>query len=343
MIWLLLALSGSARLDYSDPEMWLIQPSESEEGQSETSRSDWPSLDGEGLRMSVDGALQVLEPEQGSKSVDCFYVYPTVDMSLQPGQNLDLEELSDPERITRWQALALASACTLWVPKYRQATIGSFTGPKGQPALDGAYQDVLDAFEHFAQSSERPFVLVGHSQGSVHLSRLIEERLVTDPALKERLVVAWLPGSPQPITDALPPCEDSTSMGCTVSFRSFRSGNKVPPFAGNPPPIVSCQNPANWGSQSWAPLSWVLIPNVGPWKHDGAHPEAEVVRYEGSFEARCTQDHSGHQGLELRWTGEGSGPLPKCHPQSAGNFGTHVLDLAITQGEMVADIQRRSP
>jgi hypothetical protein len=333
LIWLLLALSGSSPLDYSAPGMWLMQP---ENGQ--------PGLGDEGLQISVDGDLQVLEPaETGSAGVDCFYVYPTVDMSLKPGQHSNIDELSDPERITRWQALGLASACTLWVPKYRQATIGSFSGPKGQPFLDSAYQDVLDAFEHFAQSSQRPFVLVGHSQGSLHLSRLIEERVAQDPALTRRLVVAWLPGSPRPITDALPSCEDSTSLGCTVSFRSFREGNKVPPFAGKQPPVVSCQNPANWGSESWAPLSWVLIPNVGPWKHEDAHPDAELVRYEDAFEARCTQSRTGHQGLELRWTGSGKGPIPNCHPQSSGNFGTHVLDLAMVQGEIVADIRRRSP
>lgn len=337
MIWLLLALSGGGTLDYSDPAMWLIQPGQPEEADL------WDAT----VQVSVDGQLQVLAPEQ-TAAVDCFYVYPTVDMALQPGQHTDLEALSDPERITRWQALGLASACTLWVPKYRQATIGSFASPKGKPAIDAAYQDVQAAFEHFAQSSERPFVLVGHSQGSVHLSRLIEERIAADPALRARLVVAWLPGSPTPITEALPSCEDSTSWGCTVSFRSFREGNKVPPFAGKDAPIVSCQNPARFASpdpvsQDWAPLSWVLIPNVGPWQHIDAHPEAELVRYEGQFEARCTESRRGYAGLELRWTGAGKGPIPKCHPQSAGNFGTHVLDLAILQGEMVADIQRRSP
>lgn len=329
MIWLLLALSGSGPLDYADPSMWLFQA-----GQSD--------LVSEGLRVDVDGQLQVLEPAQ-SAQVDCFYVYPTVDMSLSPGQHSDLEQISDPVRITRWQALSLASACTLWVPKYRQATIGSFASPKGKAPIDAAYQDVLAAFEHFAASSERPFVLVGHSQGSLHLSRLIEERVAEDPALRERLVVAWLPGSPAPITDALPACEDSTSLGCTVSFRSFREGNKVPSFAGKERPVVSCQNPASWGGQDWAPLNAVLIPKVGPWQTPGAHPDAEVVRYEDQLEARCTLDRKGQQGLELRWTGQGKGPIPRCHPQSSGNFGTHVLDLAVVQGEIVADIQRRSP
>ena len=339
MIWLLLALSDGGPLDYSDPSMWLVHAGELGDGQL--------GLGDAGLQVSLDGQLQDLETE-ASAEVDCFYVYPTMDLSLRPGQHTDLEDLDDPERITRWQALSLAPACTLWVPKYRQATIGSFGNPKGQAPLEGAYQDVLAAFEHFAQSSERPFVLVGHSQGSIHLSRLIEERVAADPALLERLVVAWLPGSPQPITERLPACEDSTSRGCTVSFRSFREGNKVPSFAGKQPPIVSCQNPAAFGVSAleppeWATLNDVLLPNVGPWKHPGAHPDAELVRYPDQFQARCTQSPKGHQGLELRWTGEGKGPIPTCHPQSSGNFGTHVLDLAMVQGALLADIQRRSP
>lgn len=330
MIWLLLSLSDGGALDYADPALWLRRP-------------DLPAP--RPLIVSKQGQATAQVPAQGA-GVDCFYVYPTVDLRLKPGQHLDLSEMADPERITRWQADNLGQACTLWVPKYRQATIGSFSGPKGQPALDAAYADVRAAFAHFSQASDRPFVLVGHSQGSVHLSRLIEEEIAGDPALRDRLVVAWLPGSPEPITDSLPPCEDTTGRGCTVAFRSFREGNKVPSFAPNDLG-VSCQNPALWtpsepDAEGWTSLSLSLLPQVAPWRTPDAHPEAELVALEG-FEARCTQSRRGDQGLELRWTGPGKSPIPCLHPQSAGNFGTHVLDLAVVQGELVADIQRRAP
>lgn len=64
---------------------------------------------------------------------------------------------------------------------------------------DLAYQDVLAAFEQFLSEvgSQRPFVLAGHSQGSLHIIRLVKERIQGDPALMRRLCAVHAPGMGQ--------------------------------------------------------------------------------------------------------------------------------------------------
>ena len=88
---------------------------------------------------------------------------------------------------------------------------------------DLAFQDILAAFEHYLSESSRPFVLAGHSQGldsisraisrplkgrkelfeallssfrpgSMHIVRLVKERIACDEALLKRLVAVHAPG-----------------------------------------------------------------------------------------------------------------------------------------------------
>ncbi len=77
-----------------------------------------------------------------------------------------------------------------------------------EPVL--AYRDVLAAFDVFlaAQPAATPIILAGHSQGALHLSRLLIERRA---ALKGRLVAAYVVGWPLSVSadlpaTGLPPC-----------------------------------------------------------------------------------------------------------------------------------------
>ncbi|CAJ1372336.1 unnamed protein product [Effrenium voratum] len=85
---------------------------------------------------------------------------------------------------------AFTSACKAYAPLYRQAAMGG--------SWDLAYQDVLSAFEHFlSETGERPIVLAGHSQGSLHILRLVKERIAPDQTLLKRLVAVHAPGMGQ--------------------------------------------------------------------------------------------------------------------------------------------------
>lgn len=69
-------------------------------------------------------------------------------------------------------------------------------------ALDVAYDDVRRAFVDFVDdvgNSGRPFVLAGHSQGVMHLTRLLQEEIENHPSRRERFVHAYLAGFGVPL------------------------------------------------------------------------------------------------------------------------------------------------
>jgi len=63
-------------------------------------------------------------------AVDCFYVYPTVDLELVPGNHEDLADVRKVKATTIAQAARFTEACALWVPLYRQVTIGTYLQSK---------------------------------------------------------------------------------------------------------------------------------------------------------------------------------------------------------------------
>ena len=146
--------------------------------------------------------------------------------------NAPLELDGEPDRRARLfiesQSSAFNGASEIWAPKYRQAAYGAFLlkSEDAQKALDLAYRDVLAAFDAFlkAQPAGRPIILAGHSQGSLHLSRLLADRR---EALKNRLVAAYVVGWPVSVTADLPamglePCARPDQAGCVLSWQSFR-------------------------------------------------------------------------------------------------------------------------
>jgi hypothetical protein len=62
----------------------------------------------------------------------------------------------------------------VYAPFYRQTPLNSMENP-GDRVL--AYSDVVESFKHYIANHNkgRDFVLMGHSQGSVHLTRLLQE------------------------------------------------------------------------------------------------------------------------------------------------------------------------
>jgi hypothetical protein len=126
-------------------------------------------------------------------------------------------------------ASPFAASGDVWAPRYRQATFGAFLSdkPEADQALDAAYGDVLLAFEAFiAQAgTERPLVLAGHSQGSVHLLRLLRERIKSSPEAS-RIAMIYTIGWPISLEQDLPElgypaCTDPDQSACIVSWASF--------------------------------------------------------------------------------------------------------------------------
>jgi hypothetical protein len=126
------------------------------------------------------------------------------------------------------QASALTSAGDVWAPRYRQAAYGAFLldSKDARAALDLAYADIAAAFDRFAsESGDRPIILAGHSQGALHLERLLREKIAGKPIAK-RVVAAYVVGWPISTTAdlpalGLPACRAAVEAGCVLSWMSF--------------------------------------------------------------------------------------------------------------------------
>ena len=166
-----------------------------------------------------------------------FYIHPTTYLKTDLW-NAPLDPDSDTESRTRLFVQSQASAfdfnSEIWAPKYRQAAYGAFLlkSEDAQKSLDLAYSDVRAAFDSFlaAQPKSRPIVLAGHSQGALHLIRLLRER---HDQLKGRLVAAYVIGWPVSTTADLPSlgfpaCRTRQQSGCVLSWMTFSD----PPNAG---------------------------------------------------------------------------------------------------------------
>jgi len=127
------------------------------------------------------------------------------------------------------QASAFNEVGQVWAPRYRQATFGAFLTSQAdaERALDFAYKDVLAAFDEFLQEAgpDRPIILAGHSQGALHLERLLRERVAGRP-LAKRIVAAYVVG--WPISKSadlpalgLPECATADQAGCILSWQSY--------------------------------------------------------------------------------------------------------------------------
>jgi hypothetical protein len=158
-----------------------------------------------------------------------FFLSPTAYLA-RSRWNAPLDDPETNDRLdsfTRMQASVFNGVAEVWVPRYRQATFGTFLNqsPDADAALLLAYSDVERAFDAFlaAQPADRPIILAGHSQGSRHLLRLLQARRA---ALNGRLVAAyavgWTVALPQDLAaTGLPACDRQGQPGCLASWQSF--------------------------------------------------------------------------------------------------------------------------
>lgn len=163
--------------------------------------------------------------------VAVFYITPTAYLS-RDRWNAPLDDKATNDRLAiflRSQATVFNGIAEVWSPRYRQATFGAFltNAQDAQRALDFAYADVRRAFDTFVESvpADRPIILAGHSQGSLHLLRLLRERVAGKP-IARRVVAAYVAGWPISTTAdlpalGLPACTTAGQSGCILSWQSF--------------------------------------------------------------------------------------------------------------------------
>jgi hypothetical protein len=340
VILLMLACSGQCQvdedLDYSQDETWICKPG----------RDDLCSEPISGVNVETNGSVSDFEvPASQEHGVDCFFVYPTMDLRLRLDLDTDLEEPQGPETAVRAQFAHFRQVCNTWTPVYRQATIGAyFKDPeRAEACFETAYTDIEQAWSQYLRESDKPFVLIGHSQGAQHSYQLIHEQITADPALQARLVAAYPVGAPVADDSPLPTCKDDAEWGCQYPYRSYAEGNDIPDFSGGEG--LECLHPDQPAVQGWAPLERVmLLADKQLELPEGLEADPELfLAYDNAFEARCVTEGT-LSALEVRWSADDDriAPYDPGERDIRGNSGTHILDMSFGQYGLMADIQRRT-
>ena len=166
-----------------------------------------------------------------TRGASVFFIHPTSYLT-RAAWNAPLDDSTSADlarTFIRGQASAFNGVGAIWAPRYRQATFGSFltTKVEAQKALDAAYSDVALAFDAFVEQApkDRPIILAGHSQGALHLTRLLREKVAGKP-LAARIVAVYVVGWPVSVdTDlkamGLPACTAADQTGCIMSWQSY--------------------------------------------------------------------------------------------------------------------------
>lgn len=349
------AAAASPAPDYGKEANWLCLP-----GRADVCSTPLPTA---ALNPNGYGA-NGHSPVAKDPPLDCFYVYPTV--SRDRGLNSDLQ-VNEERGATQAQFARFAGVCRTFAPVYRQMTTGAIAavaaGSDIRPAFATAYGDVRAAFRNYlaTRNKGRPFVLVGHSQGSWLLQELIKQEIEGKPVARQ-MRLAIIPGFnvlvPQGrlvggTFQSTPLCSRPGETGCVVSYVSYRTNNPPPEgalfgWAPQPGMTVGCVNPARPGSRGWERLdsywnarSTLPVPG-GPivWSTQGA-PPTPYLRTEGLVSARCV--NSGQRGyLELRTNAD---PRDRRTDRIGGEvgalgfflpgWGMHLADMNAPQGDLV--------
>jgi len=316
---------------YADTGMWLARPELVRGNPALWLPKDMPETD-------------IALPDDKKAAV--FFIHPTSFLKKdQWNAPLDDKESQARARIfLRGQASAFNAVGDVWAPRYRQATLGAFLTdkPEGQQALDAAYQDVLAAFDYFVAEvpPDQPIILAGHSQGSLHLTNLLKDRVAGTP-LASRVVAAYVVGWPVSVDTDVPEmgldiCETPEQTRCILSWESYAEPadygrivkvyDKTIGFNGEPrkDSKLLCSNPINGDIDSAAPAS----DNLGTLKPNDDLSDATLVV--GGVPARCDD-----RGFLL------IGDPPDMGPYALPGNNYHVYDYSLFWTNIRADVERR--
>ncbi|SFF50771.1 Protein of unknown function, partial [Nannocystis exedens] len=189
---------------------------------------------------------------------------------------------------------------------------------------------------------------LGHSQGTHMTTRLIQEVVEPDPALRERLLAAFLLGGSFSVPfgeqvggtlATIPLCESAEQLGCVVAYRTYAAGlppegtSNAPDIPGND---VACTNPAAPGGGS-ARARGAFFPNfthqeaVFPKIDFGAAIDTPFVVMRDFYGLSCQTDGDGEHFLAVAPEPDAddvrTDPIDVMAPLfNPGFLGLHVLD-----------------
>lgn len=180
-------------------------------------------------------------PKNREKNVDAIFLYPTVygtmteaaedmayidDMSMRIGAALTAAT----------QASVFGESCNLFIPYYRQFTVDALLEMDEQYPQLMEYcvsQDIYRMLDYYFkyENQGRPFILAGHSQGSLWLTYILEDYMADHPEYLQNMVAAYVIG--YSVTEDylarnphLKFAEGADDTGVIISYNTEGPGNR---------------------------------------------------------------------------------------------------------------------
>ncbi len=202
------------------------------------------------------------------KNVDVFYVYPTAYFA-GPGDPVigQIDNANMVAGAKSWfqkQATAFTAVGNIYAPYYRQAD-AFYT--LALPTADAVYDfiggtpatDVTAAFDYYIKNynNNRPFILVGHSQGSTVVALLLQNYMKANPGVFQRMIAAYAIGwsFTQDYFDRNPHLKFAQGPDDTGVIISYNT--QSPSFSGRNPVVFP-------GAMAINPISWTRTTTAAP-------------------------------------------------------------------------------
>jgi hypothetical protein len=298
-----------------------------------------------GLDASVENAVGSITAQPftpaADPSIDCFYIYPTV--SQEKTQYADLTDSPEIQTVTNAQVGRLSSRCRVFAPIYRQVTSYGLNHPSSTAAgtPDFPMLDVQAAWNYYLKNDNkgRGVVIIGHSQGTILLQRLIAGS-IDGTASQALLVSAFLPGNPSLGVPPggvvggtfahIPTCSDAAQTGCVYVWASYLAGDtSAPPVFGRVRAdglVSACVNPAAPAGGS-AMLKFYHTNSKPPW-----------VEALGQISGACRSDSSGAN-IFVVTVEPGQFAIANTATLKAAEvapgWGVHPQDISLVQGNIL--------
>jgi hypothetical protein len=293
------------------------------------------------------------------RRADCFYVYPTVSDQKQPQATQVVDDVL--RSIALYQAARYSRDCRVFAPVYRQVTIQGLLQPDTvTPAMrEQGYDDVVEAWRTYLKrfNHGRGVVLIGHSQGTFVLRRLIREEIDPKASERRRLVSAVLLGGNVTVKEdsdrggdfkRVRACRRALQTGCVVAFSTFNAPVPETALFGRttqPGLEILCTNPAALGG---GPAKLTPIYPSAPFAEsvigaaanlaigDLPRPKTAWAGFPDSYSGKCSKA-GGASVLQVK-------PLNGAHPFTPtpdATWGLHLADANIALGQLANLVKRQ--
>ena len=228
-------------------------------------------------------------PGKIEHAVDVFYVYPTIYGDTSP-KNMDISSADLREtagHLLVSQAGVYSESANLFAPFYRQMSMAALDSSKDM--FSNKYfrigaEEVQRAFDYYLThfNKDRPFILAGHSQGSMVLLDLLFQRF-QNKDLQDRLVAAYIIGYSVTKENMekyphLALAQNSDDTGVIITYNT-----QAPGAAGSPVLLdgALCINPLNWKTDNSAADKSMNLGAVF-FKQNSDTIDREVPQYTGA-------------------------------------------------------------